>query len=558
MSEPLVRASARRSRRLSALVTLVPPVLRASARRSRGLSALVALVALVVAAVPLGIYGWLAGHRLAYPYELDWLESGTVELVARALHGQGLYSPPSLAYVGFTYTPLYSYVAAAVAAVTGVGFLPLRIVSVASSLIIFVTLAAYVRDVVGSWVAGAVAAGVFAACYGLSGQFFDVGRLDSMFLALCLIALWAGRRAGSTRAGVGVGLIAFLAFFTKQVGLIAVGPALLLAVPWRPRMALAALGTLIALAGASTLLLDAATDGWYRYYVVSELAGQPSIQAKILGFWTHDLYANLRQVSWLGGAGLLVSLAAARPWRDPRERWRAWGPAVYDLGALAGCFITAWVSDIHSGGFLNVLMPALAAAAGIAGWAWGRLRGLPRIGPLAALAASALLAWQASNLMPHPQRALPTHRDHVAGAQLIALLRHLPGPVLILRHPWYGTAAGQGAFAQSDGITEVLRSHGPRGARDLRRALAGSLDRFGIRAVLLDNGENPPGWLAPQLRAHFRLVSTHPLSVSLQPPTDINSSPAFLYLRRGAERTSHPRKGPRHDRHRRTAGQRHL
>ena len=43
-----------------------------------------------------------------------------------------LYTPPTLAYVSYTYTPFYAWVSAAVAEVTGVGFLPLRLVSLGS------------------------------------------------------------------------------------------------------------------------------------------------------------------------------------------------------------------------------------------------------------------------------------------------------------------------------------------------------------------------------------------------------------------------------------------
>ena len=48
-------------------------------------------------------------------------------------------------------------------------------------------------------------------------------------MALTLVALWLGRRAEGVRAGAVVGAVAFLAFFTKQIGLVAVVPALCVA-----------------------------------------------------------------------------------------------------------------------------------------------------------------------------------------------------------------------------------------------------------------------------------------------------------------------------------------
>ena len=67
------------------------------------------------------------------------------------------------------------------------------------------TLAAVVIRQSGDRVAGLVAAGLFAAAYPLSGNWFDIGRVDALFCALSLIALAWGARAGSVRGGVVLG-----------------------------------------------------------------------------------------------------------------------------------------------------------------------------------------------------------------------------------------------------------------------------------------------------------------------------------------------------------------
>jgi hypothetical protein len=129
-----------------------------------------------------------------------------------------------------------------------------------------------------------------------------------------------------------------------------------------------------------------------------------------------------------------------------------------------------------------------------------------------------------------PNDALPAKIQRTAGAELIARLRSLPGPVLILNHPWYGTVAGQGSFAQADAITEVLRSQAAHGAANLNRALRGSLDRYGINAVVLD--KSPPSWLAPQLAREFVLQPSPFTPLLLRPPGDLRGAPIYLYLRR--------------------------
>ena len=531
--------------------TLVRPVTAdrtrlslATGERAQLVARWAAVIALLGALVPIGVYIWIAAHRLDFPYELDWMEGGAVELVGRVVHGQSLYTSPTLAYVSYTYPPLYTWVSAALAEITGLGFLPLRLVSFGSSLIAIWTLWRWVFTATGDRIAGAVGAGLFAACYGLTGWWFDVGRLDSMYVALALLALWLGRGARGVRAGMGVGALAFLAFFTKQTALVVVVPALVWLALARPRAGLTALAVLGAAVAGSTLLMDALTNGWYRYYVVDELAGQAWQPREWGAFWRVDLYRHLRPLVWLLAVALAVSAVGAwhsrgelrdrlrgelrlrRSLPRPRGDRLSFG---YELAAAAGLVLAAWFSRLHTGGYVNVLMPAYAGCALLGGLAFARLRALA---PAATLLAVALVLLQLIGLMTLPNHALPAGAERRAGNELISRLRSLPGPVLVLDHPWYGTLAGKGSFAQSDAITEVLRSAAPRGRTDLTRALAGALDRYRIQAVVLDHA--PRSWLAGQLAHQFVLESQPVTPLRLRPPADIRAWPEYLYVRRSA------------------------
>jgi len=528
--------------------TLVRPTSIARLRLSAGqqiiagrVAAAATVVVVLVALASIVIYIWTALHRISYPYELDWLEGGAVEIVGRVLAGKPLYTTPSLAYVSYTYTPLYSYVSAAVAEITGNGFLPLRLVSFVSSLAAVTVLWRWAVDVTTDRVAGPVAAGLFAATYGLTGWWFDVGRLDSLFVALTLTALWLGRRAEGVGGGIAVGVIAFLAFFTKQIALVALVPAFVWLALIRPRAGLAALTTLLVLVATSTVLLDDLSDGWYRYFVVSELSGQPWLRWMWVGFWRVDLYRHLWPLAWLVAVGAII--AAARAWRrrshHDRGRlrlaiWRVGAGRLgvgYELAAVAGLLLAAWFSRLHSGSAPNVLVPAYAACALLATLTFSRLR---RLGALPALAASAVVLAQVAMLLSMPNRAVPTRTERAAGAELISRLRALPGPVLVLGHPWYGTLAGKGSFAQVDAITEVLRSDAPRGADVLRRTLGDSLNHYHVRAVVLD--ELPTGWIAGQLARNFVLQPGTITRQLLRPPAGRRSAPTYLYLRRSLHR----------------------
>ena len=50
---------------------------------------------------------YLASQRIGFQYEIEWMEGGIYERVARVLEGKPLYVSPSLEFSPFVYTPLY-------------------------------------------------------------------------------------------------------------------------------------------------------------------------------------------------------------------------------------------------------------------------------------------------------------------------------------------------------------------------------------------------------------------------------------------------------------------
>ena len=428
---------------------------------------------------------------------------------------------PSLAYVGWTYTPLYYLASAAVAAFTGIGFLPLRLVSLVASLAAMTTLAAIVTRETGDRVAGLLAAGLFAATFRLSGAWMDTGRVDSLFVALTLVTIAVGSRARGVRGGIGLGALAFAAFFTKQSALIALLPALAALALRRPRAGVTAFAVLGILVAGSTVALDALTGGWYRYYVIDELSHQPWSHSTWIGFWTRDLLRDL----WpglLGAAGALWVAGRSRGWQR--------GPVLYYAAAAAGLIASAWISRLHTGGYDNVLMPAYAAVALLAGLAYGSLPPAGR--GVGARRAALLVVLGQLGLLAYPIAAqIPTPADRAAGAALLARLRAVPGPVLVLRHPWYAVQTGRGSFAQEEAIGDVLRSSAPRGARALRASLRDGLNAAHIQAVVLD-GRFDDAVLGPGLARDFRLAPEPITPRALYPLTDVRTAPRLLYVRR--------------------------
>ncbi len=485
-----------------------------------------------VALLPVAAYLWVALHRVGYPFELEWLEGGAVGIVQRAAAGHSLYVQPTLHYVPWPYPPMYFWVSAAVAHVTGTGFLALRVVSFTASLATFLVIYVLVRSETRDRVAGVCAVGLYAATFRLTGAWLDIGRVDSLFLLLFLLAVLVARRARSWRGGLAVGALVFLAFFTKQTALIAALPMLGWLLVWRPRVGASALGTSGVLVIGSTLVMNALTNGWYGYYVFGELTHQPFVSGALTGFWTNDLWHPLAVALLLGAAGVLGRAASRGALPFGR------GLLAFDLAVVLGLVAASWVGRLHSGGWDDVLIPAAAGVALLVGQAVAAFRRAPphRWGWLATAVVAAPLIVQLGHLRYPLAAQIPTAADRRAGDQLVAALRQLPGQVIVLDHPWYATLAGKGTSAHEEAIYEVLRSGDGRGRRVLLRDLPTAVASSTVGAVVLDDTDDERGF-ADVLRRDFVEVPA-PLVAggAFYPVTDQKQRPTVLFVRRAAPR----------------------
>ena len=80
------------------------------------------------------LYLSVSVQRIVYPFELEWMEGGSLEHLMRVLSGEPLYVTASIDFVPFPYPPFYYYLAALLAAFTGANFLTLRLISLVASI----------------------------------------------------------------------------------------------------------------------------------------------------------------------------------------------------------------------------------------------------------------------------------------------------------------------------------------------------------------------------------------------------------------------------------------
>jgi hypothetical protein len=404
------------------------------------------LAAALAGLVAIGAYLFAALNRLDYPFALEPLEGNSLVEVHRILAGQPLYPAPTAGYVPDGYPPLYFLVSAAVARVLGAGYLSLRLVSLVSSLACFALLARLVQRETGSIAAGTGAAGVFAATYFAAGAWFDIGRVDSLFLALSIGGLYAARHMRRTRGAIAVGALLAAAALTKQTALaesVAVTAALLTGP--RRRLACVAALTEVALLGVSTLALRLTSGGWYTYYAFKQMSEHSLTYANFGWFWTALLTAT----------GLAAGAALIGARRVPRE-------------LLAGCAALAvegYATLVHSGGAINDMLPAYLAAALLAGLALGAgsARWVATVSGVLVLAQSVFLLASA-----HPSQAIPTSADRAAGERLIAGMRAFGGDVAVPDNPSLSLQAGMVPAAVPGAAYDVVRATDQAGIASYR------------------------------------------------------------------------------------------
>ena len=186
------------------------------------------------------------------------------------------------------YPPLYYYVAAPLAGLTGNIMLSIHLVSMGSALAAFLLLYGICRVRRLPRSLSFLAVGFAAASYKATGFWFDIGRVDMLFMALLLAAVLLvtlrPRREGVT--GVAAGVALALAFATKQQAVVALPFlvfVLLLERRWKKALAFA--GSAALLMALFVWGLAAASENWFLFYVFTLPGSAPASAAWFADTW---------------------------------------------------------------------------------------------------------------------------------------------------------------------------------------------------------------------------------------------------------------------------------
>jgi hypothetical protein len=384
-------------------------------------------------------------------------------------------------------------VSAQLSRLIGIGFLAPRLVSFASICGIFVLIAAIIRRSGGDWIGALAGAALFAGTYEATERWFHLARVDSLFLALLLAAVFVLQFGVGRSSAIAGGVLLFLACLTKQTTLLAVVPLLGVAAIGAPRRPLIAAAVFAALVGAISVWMNVRTGGWWIYFLYRLPQMHPAAVHGSRWFWRYDMIPVLPAALAVTAVWLATSLTS---WRL-ENRW---------IAALCAAGIAAsWSARLHSGGAANSLMPAYAALAVAMPIGVAAFRSRPGLH----LAGATLLAVQLALLLYTWTGRAPTAGDRDAGTRYLNFLRGIDGEVVIWHQRFVPTLAGKRSWGLEMAAEDVIRSGDPA-ATDALEADVIRVCRTGAVAGVID----PPEWLRQ--------------AVAFDPPVELFNDPTVF------------------------------
>jgi hypothetical protein len=448
----------------------------------------------------IGFFLYAVAEWIGYPYPLEWLEPDTSDTVARLLRGLPIYCAPSYAFVASMKTPLYYYVVAAVPPIFGAGLTAGRLVSVLSTAGVCFFLWRFIRREGGSghWALFGIA--LFLGTYNISRQWYDIARLDTLFLLILVVAAYGLRFWRGTAGAAGAGFLLAAAYFTKQTVLLVAIPLLLTLAFAAPRRAAIAALALAAPVAIGMTLLHVSTDGWSTFFLVEVPRNGEIDRSVILSFWSQEVLPPL-------GLALLAALGwVAARWRCDREG------ALFHGGLLMGALLCGWLGRIHVGSTSNALMPIFAVLSLMMPLALQRLwrgsaeRQPPRRALSLLIHTVALL--QLALLSYDPRGVIPDVSDRAAGERLVAFLAGINGDVLVMDDRYFSRLAGKPSSGLDFAVADLLRVKHSAVPADFERSVLDALAAAQFVGII-----DPPDFVIDKVKLG------PPVSIQPQPPT---------------------------------------
>lgn len=386
----------------------------------------------------IGVYLVVGISRVMYPYDLDFIEDSILMQAYQMAQARPQWVAPNADYVPQVYMPLYTWLGGIFLRWSGPALWPLRLLSFAATLITASLIYVIAQREAHSRLVGLICAALFLAGYRVVGGWYDLARVDPLFVTLVVAGMALTVYGAKRWWGVwtAAACLAF-SFLTKQNGLflgLGVGAYWL----WlRPRALPPYLVVFLFLTVVPLLWVEASSQGWFSYYAGDVAYASPieirrvwrTLQWEILGAMGGLVLCGLCAIGLLINRQPPGSELLTQPW--------FWFTGLALIVTLAGrASVGGNLNNLIPGYTLLCIMPALFYREITL-----KKRRLISLWVLLVLLQFALT--QRNPITNAPTQYIPTATMKAEGDQLIAYIQSLEGEVWMTMHPYYTLLAGK-------------------------------------------------------------------------------------------------------------------
>lgn len=442
----------------------------------------------------------LAFYRIPFPFDLEWIEGAMVDQTRWVIDGERLYGPPTLDRVPSPYSALFFYIAAGFSRLFGVGPMPLRLISALSTLGCFILIHAFIKRESGDRLAGWLAAGFFASTVTLNAYWFDLARVDMLFIFLLFWGVYETRFGESRARGVWAGLLFTASFFIKQTALGIVLALLLYTLCVKRRFFWPLAVTFFGLTGLLLAVAQIVTEGWYLVYTMNVVTSHGLLEDRILSFWTDDLLKPLA----LPAALALFHLVGLIRLKDRAS-------SLFFVLLLGATVAASYLGRLKAGGANNMLIPmhlALSVSVGLALVMPRRL--FPETSPAARHMVSTyvylLLLLVLACQLYSPGRFIPPKEAYRAGQKALSTLAEFKGDVWVVRSGNLTAQVGKPSMAHQVILTDMMKNGELADA--YRPSISEPVESKRFDAIIV-NKDKIPWYIEDELRSAYQRSNGH-------------------------------------------------
>lgn len=470
--------------------------------------------------IPIILYFFVIYHRINLPFDLEWGEGAGINQIYRILSGERLYSAPTVKFAPLVYTPFYYWLASVLGGIFGQVPLAARLLSVLASLGAAGIIAWIVIKDTDNRMAGWLASAIYLACFALSDGFYDLVRVDSLYVLLLLVSFLMLRLRTKPVTMVAAGLCIAIGFFTKQSTLIVFLPliAYLLGRSWKtawPLLPSVLLGVMVPF-----YWIDARSGGWFTYYILRLPREHGYSLISAVDFWIGDLLGPLGIAFGIGLFYIVFQLPEilsknkiepeggrenlGREVGANRSGYQTISHLLFAVGAIG----SAWITRASNGGGANNVMTAYVAVAILFGLGFSIVDGLVKksakhVNRYRSIFIS-MVAIQLVGLIYNPFNFIPTAEEVEANNQLVALMKEEQDPIWIPYRSHLPRLAGKDTFIHAVNLFELTGYFKGRvlpEGRELVDQIRGEICSQAYGMIVLDQ---PLPWIEKQLESAYQ------------------------------------------------------